>query len=376
MFIENRQRNARLYDLKKWEKVVLDIKRGAISKIDQLVTIAKESFERGGARVHVAPDARDALDYVLSVIDEDKVVAQSSTDLPAEIGLYESCERLGINVVHTSTEYRLVQIMPEIPLCYKTNTLAHIKKEEMVQVLSQRLDKTIPPDQEAISYAVQKDVLETLSNTRIGITGANAIAALEGAVYLCEGEMNQARVTLLPVHIVIAGIEKIIPTMLDAMSFIYLQSFYEGGFGARHIMALRGPSAGEGYTLGKSVRGIYGSNEMHVVLVDNGRTRMIREGFEQCLYCIRCWECLNYCPVHELLGPGSGFGFKTPAFGYKGYCGGRGVILTAFTQGMAKAVEAGLYLCTMCGNCLKHCPMEIDIPSMIRRLRAKVAEEG
>jgi L-lactate utilization protein LutB len=186
--------------------------------------------------------------------------------------------------------------------------------------------------------------------------------------------MNITKVTHLPVHIVIAGIEKLVPTMLDAMNVVYLLSFYEGGTGAQCYLTIRGPSVSPDVER-QPVYGIYGAKEVHVILLDNGRMQMIKEGFEEALYCIRCWTCDNYCPVHELLGPGMGFGLEIPAFGYKGYCGGRGIILTAFTQGIEKAIDAGLYLCTLCETCVKHCPLEINIPRMIKKLRKKVVEE-
>ncbi|MEM3061561.1 MAG: LUD domain-containing protein, partial [Candidatus Bathyarchaeia archaeon] len=269
---------------------------------------------------------------------------------------------------------RILQFMPEVMLCYKPVPVPHIKREKIAHRLSEKLCKEVAPTPEGIVYAARDDVVEALSKTKIGITGANAIAAQEGAISFCFDQMNITRVTHLPTHIAIAGIEKLVPTMLDAMKVVYLLSFYEGGTGAQCYLTIRGPSLSADVER-QLVPGVYGAKDVHLVLLDNGRKQMIEEGFEQALYCIRCFACANYCPIHEVLGPGAGFGCETPGFGYKGYCGGQGIILTAFTQGVEKAIDSGLYLCTLCESCVKHCPLEIEAPRMIKKLRKKVAKE-
>ena len=121
---------------------------------------------------------------------------------------------------------------------------------------------------------------------------------------------------------------------------------------------MRGPSAGT------EVAGIempvhLGSKEVDVILVDNGRMKAIEQGFAEALYCIRCFSCHNHCPSYRVLGPGKGNDLREPGFGYKGYLGGRGAILSAYIFGNHKAVEAGLFTCTLCGACKKECPLRI-----------------
>ena len=133
-------------------------------------------------------------------------------------------------------------------------------------------------------------------------------------------------------------------------------------------LMVRGPSL-QTEVAGKKSKSRLTTKEIHVIFVDNGRIQAINEGFEEVLYCIRCYACHNHCPAYRLLGPGIGNDLRIPGFGYKGYIGGRGVVMSKFLFGLQKSIEAGLYTCTLCGACKKECPLNIDIPSMIGRLR-------
>ncbi|MCD6484288.1 MAG: lactate utilization protein [Candidatus Odinarchaeota archaeon] len=140
-------------------------------------------------------------------------------------------------------------------------------------------------------------------------------------------------------------------------------------------MAVRGHSD-VGPIADKTTHSGLGSKEMHVILLDNDRSKAIKEGFSEVLRCIRCLTCDNYCPVYTVTSPRTGYGYKKPGFNYGGYIGGHGIILAAFVYGMEKAIEVCLFACAMCGNCYQHCPMKINAPEMISKLRKEVIERS
>jgi L-lactate dehydrogenase complex protein LldG len=250
-----------------------------------------------------------------------------------------------------------------------------MKRAKIAQILSKSLGREIPDEQKAIFDAWREDLNLIFQKATVGITGANSISARDGSVVLCYGSGNVHRIGALPKHIVLTGIEKVVPSFADAMDVTYLQSLYESGTGgSANYYVLKGPS--HGYIEGKEYPEGVGSREIHVVLLDNGRRRMIREGFGEALQCIRCFTCHHYCPAYQILGPGAGYGFKIPGFGYKGYIGGRGTVLSSFVYGPKAALEGGLFSCTLCGACLEHCPLEIDVPSMVSRIREQVVERN
>jgi len=356
------------YDL---EKEVLEIKKRSLANIDALIDKAIKKMEKNHINVFYAKTAEDARKYALDVIADDKIVVHASTDLITEIGLKDELLRRGVDIVHSEMAYHIAELIDDLVIFDKPTPITHVPLNVITKALKEKLGIDVPEDPEAIVMAVRKELLEKIERARVGISGANSISAADGTVFTCFGNGNIAHMALRPVYMVFAGIEKIVPTLPDAFKVTYLQSLYEGGIGgAAYYLGVHGPSD-VGPIGGMSIHPALGSKEVHVVLLDNGRKNALSEGFDEVLRCIRCFTCHHYCPVYQVLGPGYGYGFKIAGYGYKGYIGGRGVILTAFVYGLDKAIEGGLYACAMCGSCYEHCPMEINVPEMISRLRHK-----
>ena len=370
IFNDGRELAKKKYQTEDLEKRVRSIKKESIYRIEDLIKQTKERLEQNGVHVYLAQTAEDAANYLLQLLEPSDIVAQSSTDLVNELNLHERFAGRGIPFYHTEPNYRMIQLNPEMALFDKPSGTVHLTKAQLAQILSRSLGRDVPAEEKAIFEAWREDFNRTLQKATVGITGANSISATDGDVVLCYTSGNIGRVASLKKHIVLAGIEKIVPTFLDAMSVVYLQSLYESGVGgATNYLVVRNPT--HGYIEGREYFEGVGSREMHVVLLDNGRRRLIREGFEEALYCIRCFTCHHYCPTYHVLGPGSGFGFKEPGFGYKGYIGGRGTVLSSFVYGLQAAMDGGLFSCTLCGSCYQHCPLQIDVPSMISKLRKR-----
>ena len=355
------------------EKRVRGIKRESITHLEDLLKLAKERMEENGLHVLLAQNAEEARNYILNLVGSSDVVAQSSTDLVTEMGLSEAFQKKTIPLFHVEPNYRLVQLNPEMAFFDKPSPTIPLKRAKIAQILSKSLGREVLDEKDAVFDAWREDIDLIFQKATIGITGANSISATDGSVVLCYGSGNITRVGALPKHIVLAGIEKVVPTFADAIDVAYLQSLYESGTGgSANYFVVKNPS--HGYIEGREYPEGVGSREIHVVLLDNGRRRMIKEGFGEALQCIRCFTCHHYCPTYHILGPGSGYGFTTPGFGYKGYIGGRGTILSSFTYGSQAALEGGLYTCTLCGACREHCPLEIDVPMMISKIRKQIVE--
>jgi L-lactate dehydrogenase complex protein LldG len=341
--------------------------------LEDLLKLAKERMEENGLNVLIADDIEEARNYILDLVRSSDVVAQSSADLVTEMGLSEALHKKMIPLYHVEPNQRLFQLNPEMAAFDKPSPTRSLKRKEIARILSGSLGREIPDEMDAIFDAWREDVDLIFRKATVGITGANSISATDGSVILCYGTGNITKVCMLPKHIVLAGIEKVVPTFADAIDVTYLQSLYESGTGgSANYFVVKRPS--HRHIEGKEYFEGDGAREIHVVLLDNGRRRMIKEGFGEALQCIRCFTCHHYCPTYQILGPGSGYGFTTPGFGYKGYVGGRGTILSFFTYGSQAALEGGLFSCTLCGACRGHCPLEIDVPMMISRLRNQLVE--
>jgi len=199
----------------------------------------------------------------------------------------------------------------------------------------------------------------------VGISGANVIAADTGAVVIIENEGNARLATgLPPVHIVVAGIEKIVPTFQDAMKVAEVIWRYANYKMPSYVNIIAGPSkTGD---IEKTITfGAHGPREFHLVLVDNGRSKAAKDPvLKEALYCLRCGACMYACPTWRVYG-----GF----WGGDVYVGGIGVIWTAITRGIEEAYPHSL-LCVYAGNCVEQCPLHINTPEMIREIRKRYFE--
>ncbi len=202
----------------------------------------------------------------------------------------------------------------------------------------------------------------------VGISGANAIAADTGSVFLTENEGNIRAVTMMPkTHIVIAGVEKIVPTLENALQVVRAAAVYGVGQDiGTYVSVISGVSTCTDPEMEELAHG-QGPKEVHVVLLKHGRVEAINEGFDETLYCISCGSCLNFCPIYEEVGG---------KYGYK-YLGGRGLVFAAFHGDLEKSEENGLSLCIGCQKCKTVCPVQMHTPEMLWKLRGEaVSQQG
>ncbi len=342
------------------------IKATSISNLAALTEKAVSRLKANGCQVYLAGCHEEAVAYIAGIVRQGLVV-KSKSNAAKEINLSKALSDQGSRVIETDLGDRIVQLAGS----HASHSLApaiHMTVDKIAAVFSQDLGQTLPADAETLVKAARVSLRNYLLTADVGLSGANSIAADTGSVIVMENEGNIRAVTSLPrIHIAVAGIEKIVPTLEDALTVVRSASVFGVGqdFGT-YASVISGPSRLVDWD-GVEFSGGLGPEEMHVVLLEYGRYEAIEQGLEESLYCINCGSCLNFCPVYREIGD---------RYGDK-YLGGRGVVTAAVQKGLDVAEGSGLSLCLNCRACVDACPAQIDAPAMINKLRARRAgQEG
>jgi iron-sulfur cluster protein len=344
------------------------VKENSIANLPELVEQFKSQALKAGAVVYEAEDDKDASDYVLKLAQEHGVkhIVKSKSMLGEEIGLREHLERAGIGVTETDIGEWIVQLAGERP-AHLVGPAVHKTIEQVAELISKATGQKLGTDPQALLDAARRALRQTYIEADMGISGANIAIAETGTLVVVTNEGNGCMSTTLPpVHAAVVGYEKIVPSWKDAAAILRLLSRCTAGMKMPvYVSHITGPSRTDAFP-GPILRGAGGPGEVHIILVDNGRWQMREtDDFREALYCIKCGACLNVCPVFASVA-GQTYGYI--------YQGGIGAILTAFLHSVDKAEEVAS-LCLGCMACKSACPARIDIPRMITRLRASLAQE-
>ncbi len=341
-------------------KSLREAKLKVIENMDVYLKQAMESVSRSGGKPHFARNAEEALKIVDGIIGDSKHIIMGKSSVAFEIGLRKHLAETGRDVWETDFGELLLQISNEEPSHIITVAL-HMTREAFGRSIHEKLQKSIDENSSATDMAavVRSFLSEKYQKAEIGITGANAVAADTGSVALVENEGNIRMTTVKPaVHIVVTGIDKIVPTMQDAFHEIMIQSAYAGSYPPTYINFTTGPSS-TGDIESEIVRPATGPKEVHVVFLDNGRMKAAGDPvLRQSLLCVRCGRCYFACPVYGILGKDWG---KPP------YSGPTGVMWHSIVTGDSSYA----HLCTHSGGCKEVCPMDIDIPRVMEYLKWK-----
>ena len=326
-----------------------------------LLKLALENLAANGVTIRRANTREEALAYLVEEIGDEKLIVKSKSNATKEIGLTEHLEARGVEVVETDIGDRIVQLAGEKP-CHPTGPAAHLDRYDIAAVLSAHLGREVAPEPDLLTRLFKEDVSEKIEQAKIGITGANAITAEEGGLLFIHNEGNLLRVMMRPKkHIVVATIDKVYPNLDEAINMARLVTFYAtGAIAPGFINIVTGPSKTADIEK-KLIRGVHGPEEVVLILLDNGRSQVAQGDFRELLYCIGCGKCLVECPAYAVYGP---------HFGHVPHMAGRGLLYTSQAQDLETAKEGGLYQCLTCGHCTKHCPVGIDVPALMRKLRA------
>ncbi|MGC4191671.1 MAG: lactate utilization protein B [Thermomicrobiales bacterium] len=330
-------------------------KTDAIDNIEFYLDQFVKQMEKAGTTVHFAEDADAACAIITRLAEERnvKLVAKSKSMVSEEIELNHRFEEDGVEVVETDLGEWIVQLRGERP-SHMVMPAIHLARQQVGDIFTQTLGREISRESVDEQVHAAKDALrDVFFKAGMGITGANALIAEAGTVMMVTNEGN-GRLTssIPPVHVILAGIEKLVPTYEDAMTQLRLLA--RSATAQRltvYTTFIHGPSPG---------------HEQHLVLVDNGRRKMReQEEFREALHCIRCAACANVCPPYREVG-GHVFGHI--------YTGAIGLVVTPFLHGI-DAVAGPQSLCLSCNACETVCPVEIPLPRQILDVRKMVVEK-
>ena len=338
-----------------------NIKWKAIETLDNQLEIFEAAIMKRGAKVIWAEDAVQALEAIQKICEEKncKKLVKSKSMVTEEIHLNDFLEKNGIESVETDLGEYIQQLDGEPPYHIVTPAM-HKSKEDVAKLFAEKLgtDPKATPEQLTL---VARDILrEKYVQAEIGVTGANFIIADIGGIAVTENEGNARLTCSMPkTHIVIAGIEKIIPAMTDlALFWPLLATFGTGQQVTVYNTIITGP---------RQANEKDGPDDMYVILLDNGRTNILaNEKQRESLYCIRCGACLNACPVYKNIGG------HTYAATYSGPIGS---VITPHLKNMGEWKHLS-YASSLCGNCTEVCAVKINLHELLLENRHEAVDEG
>jgi len=356
-------------EVDEWEELRLAgaaIKDNTLHHLDEHLVRLEASLQERGAVVHWARDAAEACAIVAEVVrshDVEEVVKVKSM-ATQEIGLNEALAEEGILAWETDLAELIVQLGDDLPSHILVPAI-HRNRAEIREIFRREMGKVGRPAPEGLTDvpaelagAARLHLREKFLRAKVGISGANFAVADTGTLVVVESEGNGRMCLTLPeVLISVVGIEKVVPTWSDLD--VFLQLLPRSSTGERmnpYTSTWSGVTPGDG------------PQEVHVVLVDNGRTNALADEVgRQALRCIRCSACLNVCPVYERTG-GHAYGSVYP--------GPIGAILNPLLRGVGDdaQVDSLPYASSLCGACFEVCPVRIDIPEVLVHLRSKVVD--
>jgi L-lactate dehydrogenase complex protein LldF len=362
-FVERRRLAAeRLPEFDALRDAARDIKNHTLAHLDLYLEAYEARVTAAGGKLHYAVTAEEARAIVLDICRQAsaKTVTKGKTMIAEEIGLNDFLEQNGIQPVETDLGEYLIQIRHEMP-SHIIAPAIHLNKDQ-VEADFRRVHTHLPKDRNlaepATLLAEARGVLrERFLAADVGITGANFLVAETGTSIIVTNEGNGDLTQTLPkVHIVLATIEKLVPTLEDVSTLLRVLARSATGQDMSVYTTLStGPRRPDDPD---------GPSDYHVVILDNGRSSMLGGEFEDILRCIRCGACMNYCPVFNAIG-GHAYGWVYP--------GPMGAVLTPALVGVDKGghlPNASMF----CGRCEEVCPVRIPLPRMMRTWREREFE--
>ena len=334
------------------------IKEATLQRLDHHLERLVANVEAQGGHVHYATTPAEARDIVLDIARKSgtRLAVKSKSMATEEIDLNEALEHAGVTPVETDLGEYIIQLAHEKP-SHIIAPAIHKTKGQVAELFARELKRQVAADPEVLTRIAREELRDKFLKADMGITGANFAVAETGTIVLVTNEGNGRMATSLPrVHVAIMGVEKVVPSMTDLMVFLaILAKSATGQKLSVYTTLVQGPRRpGE----------LEGPDELHLVLLDNGRIRQIAGPLREALYCLRCGACLNVCPVYRQIG-GHAYGYTYP--------GPIGILLTAMLHG-EKSVKELAHASTLCGACADACPVRIDISRMLIELRQSGVE--
>jgi L-lactate dehydrogenase complex protein LldF len=335
-----------------------EIRRGDIRDLPELLDRLEERVTAAGGVVTRAADADAACRYItdLAAARGATLVAKSKSMATEEIKLNEAIEEQGLRVVETDLGEWILQLAGQHP-SHIVAPAVHLNKAQVRDVLMAESGRELPTDREALVAHARMRLREVFAAADIGISGVNFGVAETGTICVVENEGNARLVTALPrVHVAVMGMERVVRDWDEAAHILQILPMAAiGDDAAGYVNLITGPRAADEAD---------GPEELHLVILDGGRSALRGTDLEEALDCIRCGACLYSCPMWRSVG---GQAYGSP------YSGPIGAVLTPLLEGMEGERSSELpFLSSLCGSCHEACPVGIPLHDLLVRVRGRV----
>jgi iron-sulfur cluster protein len=336
-------------------------KDNAIAHMEELYEQFKKNAEAMGVHVHRAKTAQEANEIIGRIAQgaDVKRIVKSKSMTAEETHLNHHLEALGLEVTETDLGEWIIQLRHEGPT-HMVMPAIHLSRYQVADLFSEVTGAKQDVDIQKLVKVARRELRAKYVQADMGISGGNFAIAENGSIAVCTNEGNARLVTTLPrVHVALVGLDKLTPTIGDAMRVLkVLPRNATAQPITAYVSWMTGP--------GECKSSPDGKKEMHVVFLDNGRSELAKDPlFSQVLRCVRCGACANVCPVYRLVG-GHQLGHI--------YIGAIGLILTYFYHGREKAKNL-VQNCINCGACKANCVAGIDLPRLIKEVFARIQDE-
>ena len=335
------------------------IKDETLAHLDRYIEQLEAAVTARGGHVYFATDGDDANEIVARIASERGItkIVKSKSMVTEEIHLNRHLESLGMEVTETDFGEFIIQLAGERP-SHLVGPALHKTAEEMAELLNRTVNANVTSDPHEMAQFARGLLREKFAESQMGISGGNFLVAETGTLVIISNEGNARLTTSVPrVHVAIVGIEKLIPTLADLP--IFLKVLARAATGQKmsiYSSLITGPRRP-----GESD----GPDEFHLVLLDNGRSRILGGPMRESLFCIRCGACLNVCPVYRKVG-GHAYGGT--------YSGPIGAVITPLFDGLKENYHQP-HASSLCGACQAACPVKIQIPELLIKNRVAQHEQ-
>ena len=337
-----------------------EIRTRTIRDLDRYLADFRTALEARGGKVVFCRTAEEATAYIVDVCRAHgaTLVAKTKSMATEEIGLNEGLAAVGVESVETDLGEYLIQLAGEHPT-HIIGPAIEKTEEDAAVILSQVEGEELPPEPQVLLRAARRQLRDVFLRADVGITGVNFGVADTGSICLVTNEGNGRLITSLPrVHVAVMGMERVVPTLEDLSVLLQLLPRSAGGQKLSvYTTLLTGPRRD-----GESD----GPDELHVVVIDNGRSNLRGGRYEEMLNCIRCGACLNVCPVYRKAGGGA----------YSDvYSGPMGAVLVPLLARLEHAPSLP-HASSVCGACTDSCPVKIPLHELLLELRRDLVEQS
>jgi len=338
---ENRNKALKMFPhVEEQRKILIERKEEVLTHLDEMIEKVSTAAERMGIKIHHADTVQQAQNIIHEIVGSKKIVVKGKSITSEELEINKFLEETGNEVYETDMGEFIVQLLGGKPM-HLLAPAVNISKERVAEVFSELAGRELPPDPAKLTHFAREYLRDKFFRADVGISGANAITADTGSIFLIENEGNIRFATNAPpVHIAVVGLEKILPTLVDGTLLVEVASRYAAYLAPSYVSIISGPSK-TGDIEKVIVWGVHGPKEVHVVLLDNGRREVAMSGY----------------------------------WGHT-YMGGIGIPWTALIAGGWEVAAPMAYACTLCGRCQEFCPMDIGTPEIVEKLRKEMAERG